>query len=152
MGWRTFQKSIDIFLHIVQMFLDPLKTVFSFIRKQIRIKIMQKASEFFLGEHDFTSFSKMNPSIPDHVCNVKMSKFDIYDDRYVYTIRADRFLHNMVRRIVGSLVNIGHLQLEPSIVQEWLKQKKSKQTIIFPAPAQGLYLVDVLYPDCKIMY
>ncbi|HOD17452.1 MAG TPA: tRNA pseudouridine(38-40) synthase TruA [Candidatus Cloacimonadota bacterium] len=122
----------------------------SFPRKKIRIELMQKAAPFFLGTHDFSSFSKENPAVPDHVCTVVQSDFEIYQDRYIYTIRADRFLHNMVRRIVGALVNIGHFDLEPSIVETWLQQKQARQTLIFPAPPQGLYLMDVRYPEEKL--
>jgi tRNA pseudouridine38-40 synthase len=122
----------------------------SFTRKKLRYDLMRQAAAHFIGEHDFTSFSRENPAVPDHVCTIITSEFTEHDDRYVYHICADRFLHNMVRRIVGSIVNIGHLQLEPAIVLDWLKQKESKQTIIYPAPAQGLYLVEVLYPDDKL--
>lgn len=122
----------------------------SFPRKKIRIELMQEASGFFIGKHDFTSFSKDNPAIPDHVCTITESAFEINKDSYIYTIRADRFLHNMVRRIVGFMVNISHMELEPDTVINILKQKQAKQTLIFPAPPQGLYLAEVLYPSDKL--
>jgi tRNA pseudouridine38-40 synthase len=123
----------------------------SFPRKKIDLDLLQKAAPYFLGEHDFSSFSKLNPAVPDHVCTVYQSDFVIHENHYKYTIRANRFLHNMVRRIVGALINVSHLELEPTIILEWLEQKQPRQTIIFPAPPQGLYLADVLYPDNKII-
>jgi tRNA pseudouridine38-40 synthase len=122
----------------------------SFPRKQIKVELMQKAAPYFLGQHDFSSFSKDNPNVPDHVCHIRHSDFEIREDCCIFTIRADRFLHNMVRRIVGALVNIGHLNLDPAIILTWLEQKQSRQTIIFPAPPNGLYLHDVIYPPDKI--
>ncbi len=118
----------------------------AFPRKKIRFELMQNAAPYFLGKHDFSSFSKDNPAVPDHVCEVNSSFFEEHEDYYLYTIRASRFLHNMVRRIVGSLVNISHLELEPTIILKWLEEKQARQTIIFPAPPQGLYLTDVVYP------
>jgi len=123
----------------------------SFPKKKISLDLLQKAAPYFLGEHDFSSFSKLNPAVPDHVCSVYQSDFAVHEDYYTYTIRANRFLHNMVRRIVGALVNVSHLELEPTIIFEWLAQKQARQTIIFPAPPQGLYLADVLYPKDKII-
>lgn len=151
-----FHARYDAYERCYQYIISTRETPFnrlyqgSFTRKKLRIDIMQQAASYFLGTHDFTSFSKDNPAVPDHVCTVNVSEFEINDDRYVYTIRADRFLHNMVRRIVGAIVNIGHLQLDPSIVTTWLEQKQARQTIIYPAPPQGLYLVDVSYPPEKI--
>jgi tRNA pseudouridine38-40 synthase len=151
-----FHARYDAFERYYQYIITKCETPFnrlyqgSFPRKILRIDLMQKAAEYFLGENDFTSFSRMNPAIPDHVCNVKISEFQEFDDRIVYNIRADRFLHNMVRRIVGAMVNIGHLQLDPSIVLRWLEQKQSRQTTIYPAPSQGLYLMDVSYPPEKL--
>lgn len=123
----------------------------SFPRKRLDVSIMQAATKYFLGEHDFSSFSKDNPAVPDHVCDIKESYLVEHEDFYVYHISATRFLHNMVRRIVGSLVNISHMNLEPTIVLDWLAQQDPKQTVIYPAPPQGLYLVSVLYPVGKII-
>jgi tRNA pseudouridine38-40 synthase len=121
----------------------------SFARKKVRIELMQKAAPFFIGKHDFSSFSKENPAVPDHVCEVRESCFEIHEDYYLYRIRATRFLHNMVRRIVGALVNISHMELEPELILQWLEEKQARQTLIFPAPPQGLYLKDVVYPPEK---
>lgn len=122
----------------------------AFPRKKIRFDLMQRAAPLFLGRHDFSSFSKPNAAVPDHVCEVKVSEFEIRDDCYIYTIKADRFLHNMVRRIVGAMINISHMQLDPAIITKWIEEQNPKQTIIYPAPPQGLYLVDVLYPEGKL--
>lgn len=122
----------------------------AFPRKKIRFELLQKAAPYFLGKHDFSSFSKPNSEVPDHVCEIKVSEFEDREDCYIYTIRADRFLHNMVRRIVGAIINISHMQLDPKIINSWMEEKNPKQTIIYPAPPQGLYLIDVLYPKEKL--
>jgi len=121
----------------------------SFPRKRIQFDILNAASQYFIGKHDFSSFSKDNPAVPDHVCTIKESGFELINDTIVYTIRADRFLHNMVRRIIGLMINISHMELEPDLVLTLLKQKQAKQTLVFPVPPQGLYLTEVLYPKDK---
>lgn len=123
----------------------------AFTRKKVRIELLQQAAPYFLGEHDFSSFSKDNPAVPDHVCEIKESCFETHEDYYLYRIRATRFLHNMVRRMVGALVNISHLELDPEIILKWLEEKQARQTMIFPAPPQGLYLKDVVYPPEKFI-
>jgi tRNA pseudouridine38-40 synthase len=77
-----------------------------FPRKQLLLEALQASARYFIGEYDFSSFSKPNPAVPDHVCQVTESFVTEYDDHYVYTVKATRFLHNMVRRMVGAMVNI----------------------------------------------
>jgi tRNA pseudouridine38-40 synthase len=139
--------------YIISLIPTPFNRLYtgSFPRKKLRPDYMSEVSRYFTGEHDFTSFSKDNPAVPDHVCTVKESRLEIAEDTLIFTIVADRFLHNMVRRIVGAMVSVGHHQLEPSIILKWLDEKQSRQTMIFPAPPQGLYLMDVKYPENKII-
>jgi tRNA pseudouridine38-40 synthase len=152
-----FHARYDAYERCYQYFIAKAETPFnrfyqgSFPRKKIYLDLMQAAVPYFLGEHDYSSFSKMNPAVPDHVCSVYQSEITEHEEYYIYTIRANRFLHNMVRRIVGSIVNISHMELDPTIVLDWLNEKQPRQTIIFPAPPQGLYLLDVLYPENKII-
>lgn len=151
-----FHARYDAYERCYEYFISKKETPFnrlymgSFSRKKLNFDAMQEAAKYFLGTHDFSSFSKDNPAVPDHVCEIKQSFFKEYDECYVYHINATRFLHNMVRRIVGSIVNISHLDLEPTIIFDWFEQKNPKQTIIYPAPPQGLYLVNVLYPESKL--
>ncbi len=115
----------------------------------IKLERMQAAAEYFLGIHDFSSFSRANPNIPNRICNLKELSLKEYDDHYAFELRADRFLHNMVRRIVGSLISISHKNLSPDYVQKWFDDASPRQNLVFTAPASGLYLLKVLYNKCK---
>ncbi len=121
-----------------------------FPRKRIRSELIRTAASYFLGPHDFSSFSRENPAVPDHICEIHQSDLAVQDDCLIYSIRADRFLHHMVRRMVGAMVSISHFEMDPGIIATWLAQKQSRQTMIFPAPAQGLFLVEVIYPPDKL--
>lgn len=108
---------------------------------------MKKAIPFLLGEHDFASFCKPNPQIPNTVCN--LTKFDIIEEEndIIFYISANRFLHNMVRRLVGTLISFSHHNYDPKMIIDLLDAKEGNQNIIFTAPPNGLYLADVEYPN-----
>ncbi len=118
----------------------------SFPRKKINTELILPCLKYFEGVHDFTSFSKPNPDVPNRVCDIKSISWEEFEDSYVFKITADRFLHNMVRRIVGCLINISHKKLNPAIVKELIEQQDSNQRFIPTAPSNGLYLSEVKYP------
>ncbi|HPM03966.1 MAG TPA: tRNA pseudouridine(38-40) synthase TruA [Candidatus Cloacimonadota bacterium] len=114
---------------------------------KIRTEKIVETIPYFLGEHDFTSFCKPNPEVKNHVCNISHLSFEETDRHWVLKISANRFLHNMVRRIVGALVAISHKNHPSDIVCQWIEAKKHEQKNFFTAPAQGLYLCKVEYPE-----
>ncbi|MBN2829193.1 MAG: tRNA pseudouridine(38-40) synthase TruA [Candidatus Cloacimonetes bacterium] len=112
---------------------------------------IREALPLFLGSHDFLSFSKPNPDVPNTVCDLKRLTLDEAGHDLIFHITADRFLHNMVRRIVGCVASISGHNLNPSIITDFLEGRKGDQKILFTAPPNGLYLIDVKYPDKDIV-
>jgi tRNA pseudouridine38-40 synthase len=132
--------------------LTPFNRNFSgFIRyrKMDKVKMLE-AIPYFLGSHDYSSFGKPNPEIPNRICYVKELTVIEQDEYFIFNITADRFLHNMVRRIVGLLINIGTTKMKPEIVKTLLEERDPNQRLILTAPPQGLYLVKVGYPPEKL--
>ena len=115
--------------------------------RDIDVDAMRKCVPFLLGKHDFTSFCKPNPQIKSNVCNILRLDIEERGDDIVFYINANRFLHNMVRRIVGTLVSFSHYEYEPEFINKLLEAQTSNQNIIFTAPPNGLYLILVNYPD-----
>ena len=113
---------------------------------KIRLQPMLDAAPRLLGKHDFSSFGRLNPEVPNHFCEIKELSIIEDDEAFTFSIRADRFLHNMVRRIVGTLTNISHFDLGADTIDRILGERCSRQTLVTTAPAQGLFLVDVKYP------
>ncbi|MCB5234366.1 MAG: tRNA pseudouridine(38-40) synthase TruA [Candidatus Cloacimonetes bacterium] len=113
---------------------------------KLRSEPMREAAVFLLGHHDFSSYGRANPEVPNHFCEIKEISITETDDSYIFDVRADRFLHNMVRRIVGTLCNISHFELPANTTAEVLADRCPRQNIVTTAPAEGLYLVDVKYP------
>jgi tRNA pseudouridine38-40 synthase len=117
--------------------------------QRLALPKMQAATSYFLGSHDFSSFSRANPNIPNRICNLKELSITEYPDHYQFILKADRFLHNMVRRIVGALISISHKDLTPDVVNKWFADASPRQNLVFTTPASGLYLTKVLYNECK---
>lgn len=119
----------------------------SYIPKcNFKLPIIQECIQFLIGKHDFSSLSKPNPQVTNHICDIQLLEFKEYKTGYCMTIQADRFLHNMVRRIVGLLATISQKQLPAATVRMVLGQKRADQKLVFTAPAEGLYLTKIAYP------
>ena len=114
-----------------------------------RIKIVPEKIEnclsYFEGKHNFTSFSKFNPDISSQICDVQSFIFKERKNDFMFEICANRFLHHMVRRLIGSILNISNSEQKPEIIIELFNQKNPENKLIATAPPEGLYLADVIY-------
>ncbi|QLB13054.1 tRNA pseudouridine38-40 synthase [Bisgaardia hudsonensis] len=109
-------------------------------------QLMHKAGQFLLGENDFSSFraaqcQSNTPWRNIHHLNVIRKGYYVIID-----IQANAFLHHMVRNIVGSLIEVG-VGNQPVEWIDWLLQQKNRELAAPTAKAEGLYLVDVIYPE-----
>lgn len=116
-----------------------------FPTKKIDPKYIQKCLPSFRGEKNFRNFCKYNPAVKNYICNIQKLEFEEDSKGYVLIIKADRFLHNLVRRIIGTLLEISHKRFPVSIIEELLENDKKNEKIIWTAPAQGLFLQQVYY-------
>jgi len=107
---------------------------------------MNSAAATLKDHRDFTSFSKLHTDVKTNNCNITLAQWTQKDDEWVFTIQADRFLRNMVRAIVGTLFEVGRGKMT---VEEFGKviELKDRCKAGTSVPAQGLYLVDIKYPD-----
>ncbi len=148
-----FSASLRSYKYILTRSKNPFNRLYkSFIPYQILdVDKMKKVIPYLLGEQDFASFCKPNPQIPNTVCN--LSRFDLVEEGQdiIFYISANRFLHNMVRRLVGTLVSFSHNNYSPTMIKELLEAKSGNQNIIFTSPPNGLYLYDVTYPNFEML-
>ncbi|MGF1691926.1 tRNA pseudouridine(38-40) synthase TruA [Photobacterium kagoshimensis] len=108
-------------------------------------KLMHQAAQYLLGEHDFTSFraTHCQANTPfRHMHHINITRHGQY---IVIDIKANAFLHHMVRNITGSLIKVGRGEEKPEWI-EWLLQQKNRQIAGVTAKAEGLYLIEVDYP------
>jgi len=119
------------------------------IKYELDTNKMQQAGKSLLGKKDFSSFAKLNTDVANHICEV--THFDIKEEgsNVIITISANRFLRNMVRAIVGTLASVG---LGKISVKEFIDviDKKDRSAAGLSAPAQGLFLCAVKYPEAEI--
>ena len=120
----------------------------SFIPKvKMETEIVEHSLKHFIGKHDFISFAKFNPDLNNYFCTVLKFEFEETNDDYRFVIQANRFLHNMVRRIVGTIINISNTKTNPNIIKELITAGTPENKLIATAPPNGLYLIDVEYPN-----
>ncbi len=118
---------------------DILRVKFS-----VNIERMQKALNYLLGEHDFTSFKSSGTLNPSKVCILTRADVEKQGDRVFIHIEGNRFLYNMVRTIVGTLLEIEGHNLQAEFMKEVLEAKDRRKAGQTVSP-YGLTLVEVKY-------
>ncbi len=113
---------------------------------RLNVAAMQKAAGYLPDYEDFTSFSKLHTQTATNICHITAAGWERQGNRLVFTVTADRFLRNMVRAIVGTLLEIGRGKMKPEEIKTII-EAKDRRTAGFSAPAQGLFLETVRYPD-----
>ena len=107
---------------------------------------MNEAAETLLGRQDFTSFSRLHSGNKTNICRVTRAQWREQDGCYVFTVAADRFLRNMVRAIVGTLLDVGRGKLSVEGFRAVI-DGRDRALAGTSAPPQGLFLTRVDYPD-----
>ncbi|MDE6395057.1 MAG: tRNA pseudouridine(38-40) synthase TruA [Duncaniella sp.] len=114
---------------------------------------MNRAARLLLTTSDFTSFAKLHTDAKTNICRVTHAQWHRIDtlggEGWVFVITADRFLRNMVRAVVGTLVEVGRGKIS---VEDFgrIIERKDRCAAGTSMPAQALYLWDVTYPDISV--
>lgn len=111
----------------------------------LNINAMQMAASFLHTYIDFTSFSKLHTQTKTNDCHITEAYWEVRPGQLVFTITADRFLRNMVRAIVGTLLEIGKEKMKPEDIKSIIEEKDRRKAG-FSAPAEGLFLEKIIYP------
>jgi len=115
------------------------------IHNHLDLELMNLASKYLIGKKDFTSFAKVNKQVHTNICHVISSEWIQKEDLVIFTIKSDRFLWNMVRSIVGTLLEVGRNNIKPEEI-EYIMSKKNRSAAGFSVPAKALFLTDIEYP------
>jgi tRNA pseudouridine38-40 synthase len=113
--------------------------------KPLNVEAMNEAAAYLLQVKDFGSFARSGSDVTNHLCDVKHAEWTPLGNELVFEIRANRFLRNMVRAIVGTLVDAGAGKLDMTAFRE-IVHSKNRSEAGTSAPAAGLYLSSVVYP------
>jgi len=124
---------------------DPFKVNRSWeLRDRPDIGLMNTAAQILLAYTDFSCFSKSNTQTFTNNCKISRAEWMEIDGELVFHISADRFLRNMVRAIVGTLMAIGRKEIAPNDIRKII-ESKNRSNAGTSVPACGLYLTEVKY-------
>lgn len=133
-----------------QYFINQNKNPFTFnkscyLKGDFDVRIMNEAAKVLFDYTDFSAFSKSNTQTHTNNCKIAIAEWKEDKGLLVFTISADRFLRNMVRAIVGTLLDVGRGKVS---IQEFKKiiESKSRSNAGYSVLACGLYLTKVTYP------
>jgi tRNA pseudouridine38-40 synthase len=116
------------------------------IHSHLDFEAMKQAAAMLLEYHDFEALSKINVQNKHHLCNIYEAAWKQSGDKLLFKITANRFLRGMVRIVVGTMLEVGKGKMTLDEMRA-LIEGKNRVKAGFAAPAQGLYLTDIVYPD-----
>jgi tRNA pseudouridine38-40 synthase len=126
---------------------SPFRRQFEWaLTRPLDLGLLRDAAELIKGEHDFRAFAAKGNK-PHHRCRLSLSQWKSWPDRQrvSFHVEADRFLHHMVRMLVGTMVDVG-LGRRPLADVSALLSRGDNQDTSPPAPPQGLYFITATYP------
>lgn len=117
-----------------------------FLKSDLDLDKMNEASKLLFNYTDFECFSKTNTDVNTFNCKIKQAQWTQNENELHFIIKADRFLRNMVRAIVGTMINIGVGKIEVDDLHNIIKSK-NRSKAGFSVPAHALYLTKIEYPE-----
>jgi tRNA pseudouridine38-40 synthase len=132
-----------------QYHISSVKDVFSqeecwYYHQNLEVELMNQAAKILLSHTDFQCFSKVNTDVNTFNCTIYEAYWKQENNQLIFTISADRFLRNMVRAIVGTLVNVGLHKITLADFNSII-ENKNRSEAGFSVPAQGLFLTKIEY-------
>lgn len=128
-------------------FIQPFNRKYTyFVYRELDTDAMQRAAEQLLGTHDFTSFCSIKTQVQDHVRTIYQVEVRRDGKLVTLRVRGNGFLYNMVRIIAGTLIKVGMHELPENCISSIL-EAKCREAAGPTAPAQGLTLIGIEYPD-----
>ncbi len=135
---RTYEYHINTFK-------DPfLQEQSWYFHQPLDVDLMNEAAELLFNYTDFQCFSKVNTDVNTFDCTIFEARWQQENGKLIFTISANRFLRNMVRAIVGTLINIGLHKITLADFNAIIKSK-NRDKAGFSVPAHGLYLTEIQY-------
>ncbi|MFL1895795.1 tRNA pseudouridine(38-40) synthase TruA [Aquimarina sp. 2-A2] len=116
-----------------------------YLKKKLDLTVMNEAAEMLLNYTNFKCFSKSKTDVKTYNCDIAEAKWEVTENGLIFKISANRFLRNMVRAIVGTLIEIGEHKLSVADLERIIKSEDRGEAG-YSVPAAGLFLTAVEYP------
>ena len=136
---RTYQ------YHVSDRRLPFRQGLYTRIWFQPDIDLMNRGAEVMMEYDDFTSFAKLHTQVKTNICHLTEAHWDRVGEEWVFTIRSNRFLRNMVRSVTGTLLDVGRGKLTIDGLRQII-ERKDRCAAGVSMPACGLFLTKVEYP------
>ncbi|MDT8393672.1 MAG: tRNA pseudouridine(38-40) synthase TruA [Bacteroidales bacterium] len=117
-----------------------------YVYGELDVAKMNEAAKLLNDYTDFTSFSKLHTQVKTNNCRIMEAHWEEDGSLLVFRIKADRFLRNMVRAIVGTLIDIGRGRIDTGDFKRIIEARNRSEASL-SVPAHGLYLINIEYPD-----
>lgn len=118
----------------------------TYIKKLLSVDLMNQAAEVLMDFTNFKCFSKVNTQVHTYNCSIKKAFWEQREHLLIFKIQADRFLRNMVRAIVGTLIEVGLRKRSIDELRQVIKSENRSEAGK-SMPAHALFLTDIAYPE-----
>ena len=119
------------------------------VKQPLNVEEMNRAAQILLSYTDFKCFSKSKTDVHTYDCDITFAQWNIRGDELVFTISANRFLRNMVRAVVGTLLQVGLGKINVEEVHNIINSRDRGKAGT-SVPGHALYLTEVVYPESII--
>jgi tRNA pseudouridine38-40 synthase len=140
-----FDANSRTYRYFVHQHKNPFRANTSwYVQNSLDITAMNQAAEYLIGRQDFSSFAKAHTDVKTNICEVFAAQWSVGKDGIYFEISANRFLRNMVRAIVGTLVEVGSGKIKASELPNIIAAQDRSEAFL-SVPAQGLFLWEIRY-------
>jgi tRNA pseudouridine38-40 synthase len=134
------------YLYTISKLKTPFDMEFSWhYSVPLDVALMNEAAEMIMKHTDFTSFCKLHSGVKTNICHIYEALWTETPEQITFIIRGNRFLRNMVRALVGTMIDLGRNKLKIEDFSRIL-EGKNRNLAGFSAPAHGLALIHIQYP------
>jgi tRNA pseudouridine38-40 synthase len=142
-----FDATARTYKYFISTCKDPFNTETSYyLFKKVSVEKMNEACSILSNYKDFTSFSKRSTETKTNLCDIFRAEWLKKGEQLTFIIEANRFLRNMVRSIVGTMIEIGEGKLSTDDFRQII-EGKDRTLAGYSIPANGLFLTDIQYPQ-----
>ena len=130
--------------HLVKSYSPITRRFAAELKWDINYILLNDCAEILSGEHDFTAFCKATAEVENKICTIYEAEWKDTEEKYIFRIRANRFLQHMVRYLVGTMLEVARGRYEVENFKNLVDSSQS-EFIVVRAPAKGLFLKKVYY-------
>ncbi len=141
-----FDATSRTYLYYISQVKDPFNhPLHYYYKEKLDWNLMNQASKIIQNHNDFECFSKSNTDVKTFLCDISYAKWNTNQKGHTFTITSNRFLRNMVRAIVGTLIEIGSKKKTIEDLHQIIASKNRSEAG-YSVPAHGLFLTNIEYP------